>query len=76
MLSMRCLNIKRVHHGFRAAASTILNEHGFKSDAIERQLSHVERNSVRASYNHAQYLQDRREMMQWWDNFWMSQKEG
>lgn len=56
-------------HGFRATASTILNENGFRSDVIERQLAHGERNSVRASYNHAQYLTERREMMQWWGNF-------
>jgi len=56
-------------HGFRATASTILNEHGFKPDVIERQLAHSERNKVRASYNHAQYLPERREMMQWWGNY-------
>jgi len=56
-------------HGFRATASTILNEKGFKSDAIERQLAHGERNKVRASYNYAQYLPERREMMQWWADF-------
>lgn len=44
---------KATVHGFRATASTILNEHGFKSDVIERQLAHAERNKVRASYNHA-----------------------
>ena len=53
-------------HGFRHTASTILNEHGFNSDAIERQLSHGQRNKVRASYNFAQYLPERREIMQWW----------
>ena len=42
-------------HGFIATASTILNEHGFKSDVIERQLVHAKCNKVRASYNHAQY---------------------
>jgi integrase len=56
-------------HGFRATASTILNEHGFKPDVIERQLAHSERNKVRASYNHAQYLTERKEMMQWWGNY-------
>jgi len=56
-------------HGFRATASTILNERGFRSEIIERQLAHGERNQVRASYNHAQYLQERREMMQWWSSF-------
>lgn len=56
-------------HGFRATASTILNEHGFRPDVIEKQLAHGERNEVRASYNHAQYLPERREMMQWWSTY-------
>lgn len=56
-------------HGFRATASTILNEHGFAPDVIERQLAHAERNKVRASYNHAQYLLERRKMMQWWGDY-------
>jgi integrase len=56
-------------HGFRSTASTILNEHGFRADVIERQLAHSERNSVRAAYNHAQYLAERREMMQWWADY-------
>jgi integrase len=64
---------KRLHydataHGFRTVASTILNENGFRYDIIERQLAHVERNSVRAAYNRAMYLKDRREMMEWWGN--------
>lgn len=53
-------------HGFRATASTILNEIGFRSDVIERQLAHAERNKVRASYNQAEYLEERRAMMQQW----------
>jgi integrase len=53
-------------HGFRATASTILNENGFDGDVIERQLAHGERDAVRAAYNHAQYLPERRKMMQWW----------
>jgi integrase len=53
-------------HGFRATASTILNEIGFRPDVIERQLAHAERNKVRASYNQAQYLEERRAMMQQW----------
>ncbi len=57
---------KATVHGFRATASTILNEKGFRRDVIERQLSHGERNKVRAAYNHAQYLPERREMLQWW----------
>ncbi|MBS0236207.1 MAG: tyrosine-type recombinase/integrase [Proteobacteria bacterium] len=56
-------------HGFRATASTILNEHGFRSEVIERQLAHAERNKVRASYNHAQYLPERQKMMQWWADY-------
>jgi integrase len=55
--------------GFRSTASTVLNEHGFRSDVIERQLAHGERDKVRAAYNHAQYLSERREMMQWWADF-------
>lgn len=56
-------------HGFRSTASTILNEHGFRADVIERQLAHSERNTVRAAYNHAQYLPERRTMMQWWADY-------
>jgi integrase len=56
-------------HGFRSTASTILNEHGFRADVIERQLAHTERDTVRAAYNHAQYLPERREMMQWWADY-------
>lgn len=56
-------------HGFRSCASTILNEHAFRSDIIERQLAHSERNKVRASYNYAQYLVERKEMMQYWADF-------
>ena len=56
-------------HGFRATASTILNEHSFTPDVIERQLAHAERNKVRASYNHAQYLPERKKMMQWWGDY-------
>lgn len=60
---------KATGHGFRSTASTILNEHGFAPDVIERQLAHSERNSVRAAYNHAQYLPERRQMMQWWADY-------
>jgi len=56
-------------HGFRSTASTILNENGFPPDVIERQLAHDEHNKVRAAYNHAQYLPERRKMMQWWANY-------
>ena len=53
-------------HGFRATASTILNEKGFRSDVIELLLAHVEKNQIRAAYNRAEYLDDRREILQWW----------
>lgn len=53
-------------HGFRATASTILNEHGWKPDVIERQLAHAERNKVRAAYHRSEYLPERRNMMQAW----------
>ena len=56
-------------HGFRSTASTILNENRFTPDVIERQLAHGERNEVRAAYNHAQYLPERRKMMQWWADY-------
>jgi integrase len=51
-------------HGFRAMASTMLNEAGYRSDAIELQLAHCERNEVRGAYNKAEYLPERRKMMQ------------
>ena len=61
---------KAVPHGFRATASSLLNETGFNPDAIERQLAHLERNSVRAAYTyHARYLDERRTMMQWWADY-------
>jgi integrase len=56
-------------HGFRAMASTLLNEQGVKSDLIEKQLAHSERNGVRASYNRADYLEERRAMMQAWADY-------
>ncbi len=56
-------------HGFRATASTILNEQGWQADVIESQLAHKEPNKIRAAYNHAQYLPERRRMMQAWADF-------
>ena len=57
-------------HGFRSMASTLLNEQGcWHPDAIERQLAHVEGNSVRAAYNYAEHLEERRRMMQWWADY-------
>ena len=55
-------------HGFRALASTALNEMGFRPDVIERQLAHQEQNTVRAAYNRAEYLAERRAMMGHWAN--------
>lgn len=57
---------KMTGHGFRAVASTALNEMGFRPDIIERQLAHCERNAVRGAYNRAEYLEDRKVMMQQW----------
>lgn len=56
-------------HGFRATASTILNEQGWRADAIERQLAHKERNKVRAAYHRSEYLEERRQMMQAWADY-------
>ena len=56
-------------HGFRAVASTALNEMGFKPDVIERQLAHAERNKVRAAYHRSEYLAERRQMMQVWADY-------
>lgn len=56
-------------HGFRGMASTMLHERGWPSDVIECQLSHVERNEVKAAYNHAKYLPQRREMMPAWADY-------
>ena len=55
-------------HGFRATASTMLNEMRYPTDYIERQLAHAERDKTRASYNRAEYLSERKEMMQAWAN--------
>ena len=56
-------------HGFRHTMSTILHEQGFNSAWIELQLAHVDKNSIRGTYNHAQYLEGRRAMMQWYGDF-------
>ena len=56
-------------HGFRAMASTVLHEQGWPSDIIERQLAHAERNSIKAAYNHAQHLPERKKMMQAWADY-------
>ncbi len=56
-------------HDFRATASTILHEEGFRPEVIEAQLAHQQKNRVAAAYNHAEYMKERKEMMQWWGDF-------
>ncbi len=56
-------------HGFRSMASTMLNELGYNGDWIERQLAHVPRNIIRGIYNRAEYLPERRKMMQAWADY-------
>jgi integrase len=63
-------------HGFRATASTLLHEHGFHSDMIERQLAHAEQNKVKAAYNRAQHLPERKQMMQAWADYLDGLKNG
>lgn len=63
-------------HGFRSTASTIMNESGFRADAIERQLAHAERNKVRAAYHRSEYLEERTKMMQWWADYLDGLKSG
>ena len=60
---------KATGHGFRHTLSTILHEKGFNTAWIELQLAHADKNSIRGTYNHAQYLDDRREMMQWYADY-------
>lgn len=68
---------KMTGHGFRAVASTIMNESGlFRPDVIERQLAHCERNEVRGAYNRAEYLPERRKLMQWWGDYLAGVKAG
>lgn len=67
---------KMTGHGFRAVASTILNEMGFRADLIERQLAHYERNKVRGAYNRAEYLPERIKMMQVWSDYLDQLKPG
>jgi len=63
-------------HGFRSLASTLLNEQGWHRDAIERQLAHAERDPVRAAYNYAEHLAERRKMMQAWADYLDGLKSG
>ena len=70
---MLCIAWAIIHattgHGFRSTASTILNEHGFRADVIERQLAHSERNTFGPHTIMPQYLPERRTMMQWWADY-------
>ncbi|EOZ5676329.1 tyrosine-type recombinase/integrase [Morganella morganii] len=62
-------------HGFRHTMSTILHEKGYNSAWIETQLAHIDKNAIRGTYNHAQYMDGRREMMQWYADY-MDELEG
>ena len=58
-----------VGHGFRHTFSTILNDKGFNSDWVELQIAHVDKNNIRGVYNHALYMEGRRELMQWYADY-------
>ncbi|WP_026959303.1 integrase domain-containing protein [Aliagarivorans taiwanensis] len=58
-----------VAHGMRSIASTALNEQGFRYDVVEHALAHADKNELRAAYNRSDYLNERRELMQWWSNY-------
>ncbi len=60
---------KLTSHGLRSIASTALNNKAFNYDWVEKALSHVEKNETRRAYNRAEYLEGRREMMQWWSDY-------
>jgi len=60
---------KATGHGFRHTMSTILHEQGYNTAWIETQLAHADKNSIRGTYNHAQYLDGRREMLQWYADY-------
>jgi integrase len=67
-------NNRQTGHGFRRIASTVLHESGkFNSAAIEAQLAHADKDKIRATYNKAIYLPERRKMMQWWSDYVMKQ---
>jgi len=82
MLSENTLNMalkrlgfkgKMTSHGFRHTASTLLHEHmhvhGISSEVVEMQLAHKDENKIRGTYNHAQYLSERRRLMEWWCDY-------
>ena len=63
-------------HGLRGTGSTVLNEAGFRAEVIETALAHKDRNAIRAAYNHADYLEERRAMLQWWSDYLTSTGQG
>ncbi|MEX9841040.1 tyrosine-type recombinase/integrase [Providencia rettgeri] len=63
-------------HGFRHTMSTILHEQGYNTAWIETQLAHVDKNSIRGTYNHAQYIDGRREMLQWYADYMVALENG
>ena len=67
---------KMCSHGFRSMASTRLNELGFRSDVIERQLAHIDSNKVRSAYNRSEYIEERTQMMQAYADYLDSLKQG
>ena len=70
--ALRCMGYEKGQmtiHGFRSMASTLLNEQGYRGDVVEAQLAHGERNAILAAYNHASYMEERRQMMQWWADY-------
>lgn len=67
---------KATGHGFRHTMSTILHEQGYNTAWIETQLAHVDKNSIRGTYNHAQYLDGRREMLQWYADYMEALENG
>ncbi len=60
---------KATGHGFRHTVGTILHEQSYNTAWIELQLAHVDKNTIRGTYNHAQYLEQRREMLQWYGDY-------
>jgi len=75
-VALKRMGLKTVTaHDFRATASTILNEKDFDENWIEKQLAHADQNKTRASYNHAKYMEQRRDMLQQWADIIDSWKE-
>jgi len=65
-----------VSHGLRALASTTLNEQGFDPDVIEAALAHIDKNEVRRAYNRSEYIERRKELMNWWSNHIVEASKG